>query len=84
MLYYAGEVRFDERAKHEDEHWWAGNNEIVVAADGMIPGVMLAPRMVCQIHGANTSDGYNSKAMTASEWTRAPQYDAFCEKVMAL
>lgn len=46
------------------------------------------PRMIARIHGGNTSIAYDPQVMRAvekqgGEWRRAPQWEAYCRKVMA-
>jgi len=44
-----------------------------------LPG--FEPRMICAIHGANTTSKIVADAV---EWKRAPQFDAYCKRKMAL
>lgn len=77
---------FNTTERHEDECWVRVNSRIclgVFMPEGVFRKAL--PRMVYQIHGENTSDGYKRHDMeTCSEWLRAPDYDDYCRKVMAL
>lgn len=86
MLYRASSWearRFDERdPKHEDHHWWqleaswayAGTS---IPSDG-------DPRMICSLHGGNTSEGYTEERMRPPSWIPISGWDAHCRKVMKL
>lgn len=45
-------------------------------------GVFNEPRMVCELHGSNTSPAYEN--MHSSSWRRAAEYDHYAKGVMAL
>jgi hypothetical protein len=42
------------------------------------------PRLVCGIHGANSSTAYSAENMRNEMWRRAPEWDGYAGKVMAL
>ena len=42
------------------------------------------PRMICQIHGANTEAYLRADMQRAPEWRRAPEWDKYCAERMAL
>ena len=76
----------------EDYKWWltplVNNNCVGVSAIGEFDGMeatSMDPRMICQIHGANTEE-YDREKWTNphSGWTRAAEYDRHCAEVMAL
>ena len=72
---------FDERVPHEDQDWWL-HHWPLCAAESAIVGA--EPRMICGIHGDNTSEAYSAKHMIAPEWNRAPEFDNYCAERMKL
>ena len=71
-------------APHEDRRWWltpeVSNN--CVGVSSLMP--MEDPRMVCQIHGANT-EAYKRSDMLAGGggvWKRAVEFDSYCASKM--
>ena len=71
-------------APHEDRRWWltpeVSNNCVGVLS--LMP--MEDPRMVCQIHGANT-EAYKRSDMLAGGggvWKRAVEFDSYCASKM--
>lgn len=79
---------------YEDQDWWSHNNSRtlgVAAFDGYSsPGYSRDPRMVCGIHGTNTSEAYQPENMHRKQttgkpaWTRVPGWDSYCSSRMAL
>lgn len=49
---------------------------------GSLTGELDNPRIVCEIHGSNTSPAYDN--MHSSSWLRVPEYDGYAKGVMAL
>ena len=72
---------FDERVPHEDQDWWL-HHWPLCAAESAIVGA--EPRMICGIHGDNTSEAYSAKYMIAPGWNRAPEFDNYCAERMKL
>lgn len=72
--------KFDESEAHEDYHWWVRNHSECLG----VSCFEAEPRMICQIHGSNTSGAYAPEKMRPPEWALAPAWDAYCRKVMAL
>jgi hypothetical protein len=72
---------FDD-APHEDQRWWLKNKSQCAAVGSIYPDCQ--PRMICAIHGGNTSAAYSPEKMKSDQWRRAPEWDAHCGKVMEL
>ena len=80
---------FDD-APHEDQRWWLTP---LVSSQCVGTSALIAPRledndtprMICQIHGANT-EAYDREKMLAGAqvWRRAPEYDQLCAERMKL
>lgn len=79
---------FDD-APHEDQRWWltplvssqcVGTSALISPLDADD-----TPRMICQIHGANT-EAYDREKMLAGAqvWRRAPEFDQLCAERMKL
>lgn len=47
------------------------------------PAPNFEPRMICSIHGGNTMH-YDQIEKKSQNWRRAPEFDKYCRKVMAL
>lgn len=72
---------FDERVPHEDQDWWL-HHWPLCAAESAIAGA--ESRIICDIHGGNTSEAYLAKHMIAPGWKRAPKFDSYCAERMRL
>jgi len=87
-------------APHEDQRWWCtplvsraciGSSCLVwrhpdggpTELPSYDPNDPAEPRMIAHIHGSNTEVIPRTR-MTAPEWRRAPEFDAFCERKMKL
>lgn len=79
---------------NEDTIWW-GKNQARCAATSTLTlsqpqaqfgdrHVALEPRMVCAIHGANTSEAYGPAKRVPAHWRRLPNWDAYCREAMKL
>ena len=71
---------FDERVPHEDQDWWLHHWSKCASESLTIGG----PRMICGIHGDNTSEAYAGQHMIAPSWNRAPEFDNYCAERMKL
>jgi hypothetical protein len=71
---------FDERVPHEDQDWWLHHWSKCASESLTIGG----PRMICGIHGDNTSEAYAREHMIAPSWNRAPEFDNYCAERMKL
>jgi glycosyltransferase involved in cell wall biosynthesis len=71
---------YREDCKHPDQDWWL-HHWSKCASESLMIG---RPRMICGIHGDNTSEAYSAKHMVAPEWNRAPEFDAYCAERMKL
>jgi hypothetical protein len=84
---------FDDK-NHEDQAWWLKNSSRCLGVPGFgydtpIQGEPHVPRLIASIHGENTSEAYSTpeqarKTMSSLFWRRAPEFDGYCQKVMAL
>ena len=76
-------LQFNEGDRvHEDHHWWSHITSQALAGTS-VPSTGY-PRMICSIHGSNTSEGYTPERMVAPSWMRVPEWDEHCGKVMKL
>ncbi len=73
----------------EDTEWLRGLKCVAVSSlgpsyesDRLTPDTM-SPRMVASIHGSNTQD-YKGIEKSGNSWTRVPEWDSYCRKVMEL
>ena len=74
---------FDD-APHEDQRWWL-TPLVSSQCVGMSAIVDIMPRMICQIHGANTEAYDREKMLSGAQvWRRAPEYDQLCAERMKL
>lgn len=80
---------FEDIPTAEDYRFWlqAVKDPAKVAAASSFTGdctdvVFNEPRMVCELHGSNTSPAYEN--MHSSSWWRAAEYDGYAKGVMAL
>ena len=71
----------------EDYAWAQGLNMARVSAFGKPYKSesldFLLPRLICSIHGGNTSRGYDDIQESPS-WQRVPEFDGYCRERMAL
>ena len=76
----------DQIEKYEDQDWWQHNNARCLGESAIpVPlGRPLEPRMICGIHGANTSEAYAPEKMRPPAWTHAPEWNAYCADRMRL
>jgi glycosyltransferase involved in cell wall biosynthesis len=66
----------------DDLHWF--NNRVKISSVPSVwmdPAVEVAPRMIASIHGGNTCAKIDAGAR---EWTRVPEWDAYCQETMKL
>lgn len=95
MMYRRGAweaSKFSETESHEDYHWWLRNAAQCIGVSALKlptgdpgqPAVPCEPRMICSIHGANTSGAYEPSKMRPPEWKRTPEFDERCERTMML
>lgn len=75
---------FEDIPTAEDYRFWlqAVKDPTKVAAASITDNEGRWPRMVCEIHGSNTSPVYAN--MHSSSWLRVPEYDGYAKGVMAL
>lgn len=70
---------------NEDTLWWGTNQGRCAAVSSLhvqsALNSIMEPRMVCAIHGSNTSVAY-SKPRVPAHWRRMPNWDNFCAKRM--
>lgn len=68
----------------EDTAWIKGLNLVEGDSYGAIENreVIMHPPMIASIHGGNTSPAY--RELSALEWLRVPQWDAYCAERMKL
>jgi hypothetical protein len=66
----------------EDTEWLKGVDSLGVDSVRAYQGFG-GPRMICSIHGGNTSTQYETIGESRS-WKRVPEWDEHCRKVMAL
>lgn len=74
---------FPRKHAGEDTQWLLNGRFRIFATPSTFAfhGLPIEPRMICSIHGGNTS----SKISPGKpEWTRTPQYDDLCRSRMAL
>lgn len=71
--------QFDD-APHEDQRWWLKNANRCVGVSALAPPA--DPRMICGIHGDNTSRAYDK--FQPPEWTPAGRYGSYCAERMKL
>ena len=71
---------YREDCKYPDQDWWL-HHWSKCASESLTIG---RPRMICGIHGDNTSEAYSAKHMIAPEWNRAPEFDNYCAERMKL
>jgi hypothetical protein len=64
----------------EDGDWWRRYTSICAGASAFEHP---APRMVCEIHGANTESYDRARMAMAEEYMRSPSYDQYCRQVLA-
>lgn len=78
----------------EDTEWLRGLNSTAVPSVRLMPhenplhperGLTWpeVPRMVASIHGSNTQD-YRGIEKSTNSWTRVPQWDDYCRRVMQI
>lgn len=75
---------FPSRNVGEDTLWLlqlSGRKIFGVPSTFQPSGLNEAPRMICGIHGDNTSSRIQPGV---KEWSRAPQFDEYCRGIMAL
>ena len=76
------------RSLPEDARWWAANHKECMGVNGfgidrdlgVSRGVF--PRLICEIHGDNTSTSYREAVRQAPSWKRAPAWDGHCKEKM--
>jgi len=68
---------FPDRNAGEDTLWLMRQRNVYPLPSIVRP----APRMVCEIHGANTASKIDAGKR---EWRRAPEHDRYCNEVMKL
>jgi hypothetical protein len=71
---------YREDCKHPDQDWWLHHWSKCASESLTIGG----PRMICGIHGDNTSEAYAGEHMIAPSWNRAPEFDNYCAERMKL
>jgi hypothetical protein len=71
---------------NEDQDWWLRHWPQCASLSAMedLSGQPCAPRLICEIHGANTSESYKSTRMITPCWQRTPEADKQCEARMRL
>lgn len=75
---------FPDRHAGEDTLWLLNGRRFKVAAALSTHDISvdpIEPRMLCEIHGGNTSSAIERGK---AEWSRQPHYDEFCRSRMAL
>lgn len=83
------ESPFDD-APHEDRRWQVKNNTKTLGVPAIEDSPRQAiigrgePRIICGIHGDNTSQAYRPEFMVAPEWRRAPEFDQIAAERMRL
>lgn len=84
---------FNESADvREDYDWWVHNSQQclgmsslrVPIGDALQMAPKCEPRIICSIHGENTSDAYALSKRKAPGWERAEEWDGFCIEAMKL
>lgn len=68
----------------EDWHWLKGLN--VATVSSVLTGLQTEPRLIASIHGGNTQS-YDLEGIIergSQEWRRAPEWDDYARKAMAL
>ena len=79
MCYWADAWRSDpfDDAVGEDVRWWRRHAALSrgVPADG---------RLICSIHGGNTSAAYSTELMRGSQWQRVQEFDDYVRERMKL
>lgn len=68
---------------NEDTLWWGKNQNRCTAVSSMAIE-SLQPRMICAIHGANTSEAYAPAKRVPAHWRRMPNWDQYCSARMTL
>lgn len=78
---------------NEDNLWWMKNQGRCYAESSISTTTLaetkdktgriaIEPRMVCAIHGANTSVAYAPAKRVPAHWRRMPNWDQYCKDVM--
>jgi hypothetical protein len=76
-------VPFPNKHAGEDTQWLLNGRFKIFAVPSTFAfhGLPIEPRMICSIHGDNTSSKIQAGKV---EWKRAPEYDELCRARMAL
>ncbi len=86
---------FHPKEPNEDTLWWMKNQGRCYAESSISTTTLaetkdktgriaIEPRMVCAIHGANTSLAYGPEKRVAAHWRRMPNWDQYCQEAMKL
>ena len=75
------------RSLPEDARWWNANHKdcLGISSAELLNDVdRETPRLICEIHGDNTSTSYRDAVRQPPSWKRAPEWEKHCRKVMAI